>query len=579
MSDTPLPLTGQIALRIQNTFASLYPGIIVKPPRVKQCDNPAFGDYQSEFALSVSKLVKRNPMEVAQALIDAFPDKTLFEKIEAIKPGFINITLKNAYLETQAASLSRANSLLAGGSLSGKTCVIDYSSPNVAKTMHIGHFRATIVGDALCRLLKAAGARVISDNHIGDWGTQFGKLISAYGRWKDDAAYAADPIQELERLYQKFEKEKTEALEEEARAELVKLQRGDPENRKLWEEFLALSLREFNSIYARLGVTFDRTLGESFYNGMLSDVVKALLEKGIAVRDQGAVIVDTDARYKIHGPIIVEKKDGGHGYAATDLATIKYRTGEWNPDLIVYVTDARQQDHFRSVFAVADEWLGKAPQKIHVYFGSIKASDGRNFSSREGNVVKLLGLINEAVDRARKVVDEKNPQLPEAEKAGIADAVGLGALKYTELNHDLRTDTIFDWNRMLAIEGNTAPYHLYTHARIKSVLRKYEAEVGALPVDSRMIIRDSNERSLVMLIDGLSQQVESAAADLKPNYIAEYLFKLSGEFNSYYNRKDAPVLKEPDKAIRESRVTLYALTGRTIKTCLEILGIRALERM
>ncbi len=579
MYDTPLSLTGQISLKVKSAFEAVFPGFEAKHPVVKRCDNPQFGDYQSEFALSTSKLVKKSPMDVALALVNAMPDKDLFIKIEIAKPGFINFTLKNEYLENQANLLSNASSLIGKGSLTGKKVVIDYCGPNVAKTMHIGHFRATIVGNVLYKLLLSAGAELVSDNHIGDWGTQFGKLIVAYRKWKDETAYTAAPIIELERLYQKFEKEKDPALEDEARAELVKLQKGDIENRALWEEFLHHSLLEFNAIYERLGVTFDQTLGESFYRDMVQGVTSDLLSRGIATQDQGAIIVDTDSRYKIHGPVVVQKKDGGFGYVASDLATIKYRIDTWAPQLIIYVTDARQQDHFRSIFAIADEWLGLSPKKLHVYFGSIKASDGRSFSSREGNTVKLLGLMDEAVERARKAVEEKSPHLPEAEKMQIAEAVGIGVLKYSELNHDLKTDYIFDWNRMLSFDGNTAPYHIYTHARIKSVLRKYETEIGPLPDAPSIIVRDESERNLIMLADGLAQQVESAAADLKPNYLTEYLFKLSSELNSYYNRKDAPVLKEPDVRMRESRVALYALTGRAIKCCLDILGIKALERM
>ncbi|MFH0921262.1 MAG: arginine--tRNA ligase [Fibrobacterota bacterium] len=578
MPAEPTSIADDIAALLTATVRSLFSETFDRPPFVKKCANPAFGDFQTEFALSASKVLKKNPMDLAAAISAKMAESGLFEKIEPVRPGFINMTMKNRLLEEKATAL-----LPLGGRpvpyLTGTTMVIDYAGPNIAKTLHVGHMRPIIVGDALCRILKAAGATMISDNHIGDWGTQFGKLIVAYRLWKDDTRYAENPVCEMERLYQRFEKEKTEALEDEARAELVKLQQGDPENRRVWEEFVRYSLRDFDEMIARLGVCFDHTLGESFYQPMLTDVVNALLEKGIAHKDQGAILVDTDVRYKIHGPLIVRKKDGAFNYATTDLATLQYRLREWKPGRIVYVTDARQQDHFRSVFAIADEWLGPNAEKAHVCFGSIKGLDGKPFKTREGNTVPLKGLLDEAVERARKVVEEKNPDLPADEKKLIAETVGLGAIKYAELNHDLKSDTLFDWDRMLALEGNTAPYHLYTHARIRSVLRKNEEAHGPLPASPRIAVENGTERNILLLVDGFPLALRNAAAELKPNTITDFIHALTGELNYYYNLKECPVVREPDTAKRESRAAIDRLASDTLRNALSLLGIDALERM
>lgn len=570
----------ELSRLLTETAASLFPETTGREVAVKRTEAGRFGDYQTEFAMANARLLKKPPLEIAETLSAALPESPLIEKTEIAKPGFINFTLSAPYLGEQAARLLTDALAASRDLLKGQSIVIDYSSPNVAKTMHIGHFRATITGDAICRMLRFAGAQVISDNHIGDWGTQFGKLIVAFRLWADRAAYGSNPVPELERLYQKFEKEKDPALEEKARQELVRLQQGAPENLALWKDFTDHSLRDFQSIYDRLGIHFDHTLGESHYQPMLAEVAAELEEKGIAHPDQGALIVDTDGRYKIHGPVIIRKKDGGFGYAATDLATLRYRMENWRPQKIIYVTDSRQQDHFRSIFAISGEWLVEGqPDKIHVHFGSVKAPDGRSFSSREGNVVLFRELLDEAVERARRVVEEKNPSLPDGEKRHIADIVGVSALKYAELNHDLKSDTVFDWNRMLALEGNTAPYLLYTHARARSVLRKYAEAYGGLPEAPEVRVTNANERSLLILADYFPVKLRQAIQDLKPNHITEYAYQVAGEFNTYYNRPECPVLKEPDRILRESRVFFYGLVCDLLRNALSLLGIEALEKM
>ncbi|OGJ90431.1 MAG: arginine--tRNA ligase [Candidatus Raymondbacteria bacterium RifOxyA12_full_50_37] len=575
-----IPLADELALLVTEALNTAFSNTVVTGLEVKKTTDPKFGDYQTECAMTLARSLKKNPLDIAGTIAAAIKTDGPIEKAEAVRPGFINLTIRTEFLEKKAKECVAGLAEYARQRLSGTRIVIDYSSPNIAKTMHIGHFRATIVGNALYRILKFLGAGIISDNHLGDWGTQFGKLIVAYSLWKDDTAYAKNPIGELERLYQKFEKEKTPDLEERARQELVKLQQGDMANTSLWQEFISHSMAEFNRIYARLNIVFDHTYGESHYNSMLAEVVESLLQKNIAHHDQGAVIIDTDNRYKIHGPVIVRKKDGGFSYATTDLATIKFRIDTWAPERIIYVTDSRQQDHFKSIFAVAGEWLGlNATKPEHVWFGSIKASDGKTFSTREGNVIFLRELMDEAVQRARTVVEEKNPTLSQDEKTAIAEAVGIGALKYAELNHDLKTDTTFNWEKMLSFDGNTAPYHLYTYARIKSVLRKYEEINGPLPVSMPIRITNETERNLVLLADSFSGKMMYAARDLKPNHVTEYMHTLAREFNAYYNREDSVVVKEPDKAKRESRAAIYSMVSELLKACLTILGITPLERM
>jgi arginyl-tRNA synthetase len=576
----PVPIVDEISNYIAAAFKALHQGLSFTQPSVKRCDNSKFGDYQSEFALAVAKSIKLNPMVIAESLSVALKNESLFSSVEVAKPGFLNFTVSDKYLEKKALELSSTSNRAAMQFLEKETIVLDYSSPNVAKKMHIGHFRATVIGDSICRVLRYCGGNVIADNHLGDYGTQFGKLIVAYRKWNDPENYNKDPVAELERLYQKFVAEKDDALENEARKELVKLQHDEPSNKALWQEFVGHSLAEFNKIYDKLNVKFDTTLGESFYQPWLAEVVEALIQKGIAHADQGAIIVDTDGRYEIHGPVLVRKSDGAYIYATTDLAAVAYRYREYNPSRIIYLTDVRQQDHLKSVFAIADEWLEKRDvKKIHIWFGSIKGKDGRPFSTREGNAVSLDGIIDEAVQRARAVVEAKNPTLPEIEKEMIAETVGLSSMKYFELNHDLKTDTIFDWDRMLSLEGNTAPYQLYTHARIRSVLRKCEETNGEFQKNAAITIQLPVERNIIMLLDQFSTQIKAAASDLKPNFISEYLNKLSGEFNFYYNLKDAPIVKEPNSEVRASRAAIYMLVGDTIKSALSMLGINALERM
>ncbi|MFP4522764.1 MAG: arginine--tRNA ligase [Fibrobacterota bacterium] len=570
-----IPLT--IEEKLKNAVIELYGEDALAHVFIRETDNPSRGDYQTEFAMRYCRVVKKSPLELAENLRDKISGDSFFLKVEAVRPGFLNFFVSDRAFSSSATSLFEDWKLGAGSIYKDKKMVIDYSSPNIAKRMHIGHFRATIIGDAIYRIYRFAGADIISDNHIGDWGTQFGKLIAAYKKWLDPEAYKNDPVGELERLYQKFDIEKNEDLLNEAREELVRLQSGDPHNTALWKDFRRLSLSQFDKVYEKLGVKFDVVLGESFYNDMLQEVASELETKKIAKEDAGALIVDTKERYGVFGPIIVRKKDGGFGYPATDLATIKYRIENYSPERIIYVTDNRQQDHFRAVFAVAEEWLGKVPDLVHVWFGVMRSSEG-TFSSRSGNTIMLSELINEACEKARAVVEEKNPSLSDEEKNNISEVVGIGALKYSDLNHDPKTNTVFNWEQMLSFEGNTAPYLLYTYARIKSVLRKHEAEYGSAD-NAEINVENDIEREIIKQINSFPRTVKNAAEMCKPNLIGDFVFSLASSFNTYYNRRDCQVVKETEPGKRESRKALYGVVATYIKTCLDMLGIQTLERM
>ena len=387
----------QIKEIISLAAVEAYPELKDSEVQIKRTENPKFGHFQTEIALRSAKILRKRPSEIAESIKEKI-SSAMFNKIEVVNPGFINIFLSDNAIAEQGLILAKDPLVFCKDRLSEEKIIIDYSGPNVAKTMHIGHFRATIVGNAIYRLLNFLGADIESDNHIGDWGTQFGKLITAYNKWLDKDAYKKAPIAELERLYQYFEKVKDDQLENEARAELVKLQKGDVANKALWTEFINFSMSEFNVIYDRLDISFDHTLGESFYNDSLAGIAEGLLKKEIAKEENGAVIIDTEDRYKVAGPVIVRKSDGGFGYVTSDLATVEYRIKEFNPSRIIYVTDSRQQDHFRAIFAASNEYfeIKENLSMSHVWFGSIKDKDGESFSTRKGNVVILRELINEA---------------------------------------------------------------------------------------------------------------------------------------------------------------------------------------
>ena len=515
-------------------------------------------------------------------------------------PGFFNFRLSDFAIAEQLDRAVRGEHLFFAETAQPETIVIDFSSPNVAKPMHVGHIRSTILGDSLARTLRLLGHRVITDNHIGDWGTQFGKLLVGWKKHLDRAALKTDPIAEMERLYKLVNaaSEADEKVLEEARQELVKLQAGDAENLRIWHEMIALSQKQFDKIYARLGVKFDHALGESFYNPRLKPLVDELVAKGIARESEGAIAIFFDDPPQLkEQPALIRKSDGGFNYTTTDLATLAYRLETWQPDEIIYVTDGRQQLHFQQVFNAFRKWqehgspepqrVGnagsaaaggrRAPVKLaHVWFGSILGEDGKPFKTRSGETVKLADLLDEAEERAFKIVSDKNPDLPEAKRREIARVVGLGAVKYADLLPNRQSDYVFSWDKMLALQGNTAPYLQYAYTRIKSIFRKTGETSNIQHPTSNIQLAKAEELALAKHLLNFGLTLEAGAEEYRPNFLCNYLYELAGKFTSFY--ENCPVLKADD-ATRASRLALCDLTARVLKQGLDVLGIEVVEQM
>lgn len=462
---------------------------------------------------------------------------------------------------------------------SARTILVDFSSPNVAKPMHVGHIRSTFLGDCICRILRFLGHRVISDNHIGDWGTQFGKLILGWKHHLDEDSLKADALGEMDRLYRRVNalcENQPEVLEK-ARLELLKLQNGEAENRVIWNNMIALSKRQFETIYTRLGVRFDQSLGESFYNDRLQSLTKELETKGIAQRSQGALVVffPDDDELKAH-PAMIQKSDGAANYMTTDLATLAFRCDQWAPDEIIYITDARQQLHFKQLFRIFQKWRPEqSPKLIHTWFGAILGKDGKPFKTRAGEVVKLSSLLDEAEARARKIVDEKNPNLSEIKRAQIAKIVGIGAVKYADLLPNRHSDYVFDWDTMLALKGNTAPYLQYAFTRIAGIWRKAGLGDGA-EVLGKVRLRQSEEIALAKHLSNFRLTLDLVLEDYRPNHLCAYLFELACLLSRFY--ENCPILKS-DESTRASRLRLIGEAGKIIAQGLNLLGIEVSKVM
>lgn len=537
-----------------------------------------FGDFQTNFAMVTSKIIGKNPREIASIIIENFDENKIIEKLEIAGPGFINIYLKNSFINNELSKIEKENYDFSFLNLK-QNIIIDYSSPNIAKRMHIGHLRSTIIGDSIKRIYKFLGFNILSDNHIGDWGTQFGKLIVAYNKWLDKKAYEEDPIGELERIYvlfSDFSKEDT-TLENLAREELKKLQQGDERNNSLWKEFIDISIKEYNKVYDRLDINFDYYYGESFYNNLMPDVLNDLKNKKIAKEDQGALVVFFE-NDKLP-PAIVQKKDGSFLYATSDLATIKFRKSNLNIDNAIYVTDERQQNHFRQVFEIS-KLLGNEYdyEKSHVWFGIMRFGDGMIFSSRSGNIIRLIDLLDEAKKQVKQIINEKNPNIPEEEKDEIAEIVGTGAIKYFDLSQNRTSDILFTWDKVLSFEGNTGPYLQYTYARIQSIFRKLkDMNISIYDGDIVSETTDDIEKELALSLLKFPQAVVKAYETQKPNVIADYLFDTAKLFNSFYNSK--PILKEENKELVNARLLLSKKTAFILKEGLALLGIKTVNRM
>ncbi|MBP6280612.1 MAG: arginine--tRNA ligase [Leptotrichiaceae bacterium] len=571
-------LTIQLKKMFLENINNIFNGNFEDKIIIENSTKKEFGDFQTNFAMITSKILEKNPREIANTIIENFRKNDLIEKLEVAGPGFINIYLKNSFLNSELKKIENEKYDFSFLNIE-KSVIIDYSSPNIAKRMHIGHLRSTIIGDALKRIISFIGFKVISDNHIGDWGTQFGKLIVAYDKFLDEKSYSEDPIGELERIYVLFsdEAKNNPELENTSREELKKLQLGDEKNNKLWKEFIEISLKEYNKVYNRLDIAFDYYYGESFYNDMMPSILEELKEKNIATKDQEALVVFFE-NDKLP-PAIVQKKDGSFLYATSDLATIKFRKNELNVDKAIYVTDERQQNHFKQVFEISN-MLGEPYnyEKSHVYFGIMRFGDGMIFSSRSGNIIRLVDLLDEAKKQVKMVINEKNPNIPENEKEEIAEIVGTGAIKYFDLSQNRTSDILFTWDKVLSFEGNTGPYLQYTYARIQSIIRKLE-ENNITILNKDIILENMNdiERELGSLLLKFPQAVMKAYESYRPNVIADYLFDTAKIFNSFYNSKS--ILKEDNKNIMDARIILSKKTAYILKTGLSLLGIKTVDRM
>jgi len=620
--------------------------------------NPEFGDYQANCAMPLSKQLGKPPRDVAADLIAELDISDLCEQPEIAGPGFINFRVKTDFLQQQIDSVSQSERLGVEPVAEKQRIVIDYSAPNVAKPMHVGHLRSTVIGNALYRILSFLGHDVTSDNHIGDWGTQFGMILYGYRNFVDQAAYEKDAVAELSRLYRLVNRlgeyhqtveelpglewklseaeqavndaeatveqddkrgkkqlkklrsdlesirasvKKAEGLVAEveqdaelkkladahpeihtdARKETAKLHAGDPENRQLWDEFLPACLEAMNVVYRRLDINFDLTLGESYYQPQLASVVEELKSKGLAEESQGAMCVFLPEE---RAPFIVQKQDGAFTYATTDLATIRYRVEELKADTILYVVDARQGDHFQMLFKTARKWGYDDVALQHVSFGTVMGKDGKPFKTRAGDIVGLGDLLDEAISRALGIVaanDDSKPngaELDDAARARIAEIVGLGGIKYADLHHNRESDYIFDWDKMLAMNGDTATYMQYAYARICGIFRKAGVERETIRNSDQSIqLGHDAERALAFQLLRFDEALAATAQEYRPNFLTNYLFETANTFSTFYDK--CPVASEEDEAVRLSRLKLCETTARILEQGLSLLGIKTSERM
>jgi len=629
---------------------------------VRRSGDPRFGDYQMNGAMPLGKRVGRSPRDVAAEIVARLPASDRCGPPEIAGPGFINVRLHDEWLISRLAACHVDERLGVTPAEAPRRYIVDFSAPNVAKPMHVGHIRSTVIGDALCRILRFLGHRVTSDNHIGDWGTQFGMIIYGFRHFAYADAYADHPVDELARLYRlvnqlvdyhqmhsdlptareeaarqeeyvaretaaaessgkpvdkkakkKLSRDRAALAEAQAKItsmeaklaavqddaelaalaqahpdiatavlrETARLHQGDADNLALWREFLPPCLEAIEAVYRRLGVTFDHTLGESFYHDRLAKVVEELRTSGIAQVSDGAVCVFLEG---YSTPMIIQKQDGAFLYATTDLATIEYRMEQWSPDAILYVVDHRQSLHFEQLFATARRWRFGEVEFQHVGFGTVLGSDGRPFKTRSGDTVGLSGLLDEAVQRAGAVVSENDeskpggPELSESDRLRIAEIVGIGALKYADLSQNRESDYVFSYDKMLAMNGNTATYMQYAYARVRSIFRRGEVDAASLRATARPIqLAHAAERALAVALLRFSEALDFAAADYRPNQLTNYLFELANDYSTFFEQ--CPVLKAETPEARASRLVLCDVTARTLKQGLELLGIETVEQM
>jgi arginyl-tRNA synthetase len=537
--------------------------------------DPRFGDYQTNAALVLGKQRGENPRTLAEKILAGIDVSDLCEPPTVAGAGFINFTLRSDAVAKKAGELLPDERLGVAKASSTKRIVVDFGSPNVAKPMHVGHIRSTVLGDALARVASFLGHEVIRDNHIGDWGTQFGMVIYGWKNLLEQQSLQRDPLAEIVRIYKETNERATgdPQVREACRQELVKLQAGDKENIDIWNECVAFSMQDFDHVYRLLDIHFDIQCGESFYNDRLPGVVDRLLKSDIAEISEGAVCVFfRDIPQLADKPCIIRKRDGGFNYATTDVATVDYRISDLKADTVWIVTGAPQILHFRQIFEIARREGYKADFR-HITHGSILGEDRKLMKTRSGENVPLRELLEEACKRARKIIEEKNPDLSEADKIDIAQKIGIGAVKYADMSQYRMTDYVFSWDRMLSLQGNTAPYLQNAYVRIRSIFRKSGEPV---PKIDKLILRHPSEINLAKRICQFAEIVPQVLNDFRPNIPANYLFELANSFHTFYEA--CPVLKS-DEPVRGSRLALCDLSGRVLQRGLDLLGIKVPEKM
>ena len=552
-------------------------------PQVRQSAKVQFGDYQANGVMSVAKSLGKPPRQVAESVIANLDLTGIASKVEIAGPGFINIFLDPHFLAKNidaAVSSDRAGV----NTVAPQTIVVDYSAPNVAKEMHVGHIRSTIIGDAAVRTLEFLGHKVIRANHVGDWGTQFGMLIAYLEKQQQENA-GEMALSDLEEFYRAAKKhyDEDEAFAERARAYVVKLQGGDEYCRQMWRKLVDITMAQNQKTYDRLNVTLTRddVMGESLYNPMLPGIVADLKAKGLAVESEGATVVYLDEYKNKDGDpmgVIIQKKDGGYLYTTTDIACAKYRYETLHADRVLYFIDSRQHQHLMQAWTIVRK-AGYVPDSVpleHEMFGMMLGKDGKPFKTRSGGTVKLTDLLDEAMERARTLVGAKNPDMPADELEALAKAVGIGAVKYADLSKSRTTDYIFDWDNMLAFEGNTAPYMQYAYTRVLSVFRKAGIDEAEL-LKSPVVLTEDREAQLAARLLQFEETLSVVARDGTPHVMCSYLYDVAGLFSGFYEH--CPILTADTQEARNSRLKLALLTAKTLKLGLDTLGIQTVERM
>jgi arginyl-tRNA synthetase len=655
-------ILAEIRQRFARVLETMVPDVGTPLEMIRPAQDARFGDYQANCAMPLGKQLGKPPREIARQIVEKLEIDDLCEPPEIAGPGFINLRIRGDWLAGWMSAAARDERLGIAPPERPRTYVVDYSSPNVAKPMHVGHIRSTVIGDSLYRTLQFLGHRAISDNHLGDWGTQFGMIIFGYKHFLDAQAYRENPVQELGRLYKlvnqlveyhelaagteqrvarlkqledelagfqneslpadpaqaKPWKRQRERLQQKVRegradneaaekkiaavrsdprqlawaaahpdigakvlAETARLHAGDPESRRLWEEFLPACRQDIQRIYERLGIHFDYELGESFYHQHLEPVVRDLEERKLAVNSDGATCLFLEG---FETPMIVRKSDGAFLYATTDLATIKYRMETWQPNAILYVVDIRQSEHFAKLFAAARLWGYKDVELQHVSFGTVLGEDGKPYKTREGQAVSLEVLLDEAVVRAYQVVasiddaQEQGPELTEAERRRVAEVVGHGAIKYRDLAHNRTSDYVFSFDKMLELDGNTSAYLQYAYARVQKIFARGEVSIEDLRRREVPIqLEEPEERQLALALVRFHEALEDVIHDYRPNILTAYLYDLAGAFSKFYTQ--CRVLKAESDELRVSRLLLCDATGRTLRAGLHLLGIEAVDKM